>query len=103
MPLSCAAPRPSAIWRAIASASATGSGALLEPLRERLAFDQLQHQERLAVGLLEAVDRADVRVVERREHLRLALEARQALGVVRDVRGSTLIATSRDSRVSGAR
>ena len=34
-------------------------------------------------SVLEAVERRDVRVVERGEHARLALEARQALGVLR--------------------
>ena len=32
-------------------------------------------------GLFQAVDRADVRMIERREKLRLALEARDALGI----------------------
>ena len=52
-----------------------------DPIGERRPFDQLEHQRLDAVGLLEAVDRRDVRMVERREHLRLALEARQPLGV----------------------
>ena len=34
-----------------------------------------------AIGLLEAVDRADVRVIERREQPRFALEAREAIGI----------------------
>ena len=32
-------------------------------------------------GLLKTVDRGDVRMVERGQHLRLALEPRQTLGV----------------------
>ena len=49
-----------------------------------------------AVGLLEPVDRRDVRMIQRGEHLRLALEARQALGIAaRTASGRTLIATSR--------
>ena len=59
---------------------------------------------RRAVGVLDAVDRRDVRVVERREQARLALEAREPLGIgARTRAGSTLIATSRPSRVSRAR
>ena len=36
---------------------------------------------RHAVALFQAVDRADVRMIERREHARLALEAREAIGI----------------------
>jgi hypothetical protein len=53
----------------------------LDPLFELLALDQLEDQEGLAVGFLEAVDGGDVRVTA----------------------GSTLIATSRPSFVSVAR
>ena len=48
---------------------------------QRLALDQLEDQRAHAVGLLEAVDRGDVGMIERREHARLALEARQPIGV----------------------
>jgi hypothetical protein len=48
---------------------------------------------------LQTVDGADVRVVERGEQLRLALEARQPIGIA----GSTLMATSRFSLGSEAR
>jgi hypothetical protein len=41
----------------------------------------LQDQESNAVGLLEAVDRGDVRVIKRSEHFSLALEASHALRV----------------------
>ena len=37
-----------------------------------------------AVGVLEAVDRADVRMIQRGEHPRFALEARQAFGIGRE-------------------
>ena len=40
--------------------------------------------------VLEAVDRRDVRMVQRREQLRLALEARESLGVAREERGQNL-------------
>ncbi len=55
----------------------------LQPLGEVLAFDQLEHEEELAIRLLEAVDGGDAGVVERREQLRLAAEASQPLGVLR--------------------
>ena len=50
MPFSCAASSASAIWRAIASASASGSGAARDPVGQRLALDELQHQRRAPVG-----------------------------------------------------
>ncbi|MGD8377238.1 MAG: hypothetical protein PVF68_13975 [Acidobacteriota bacterium] len=52
--------------------------ALGEPLGEIRPLHQLQHQPTGAVRLLHAVDGADIGVVERGEHLRLALEAGQA-------------------------
>ena len=66
-----------------------GDRPALQPRREVLALDELHHQE---VGPspvlerrgLEAVEVRDVRVVERGEQLRLALEAREPLGVGRE-------------------
>ena len=84
MPCSCAASSASAICRAIGSASSSGIGPCGDPLRERRPLDQLQHQRADAVRLFEAVDRRDVRMIQRREHLRLALEAGEAIGIVRE-------------------
>ena len=63
--------------------------AALQPVREVLALDEFHREEVDARGVvergaLEAVDVGDVRVIERREQLGLALEARQALGVRRE-------------------
>ena len=46
------------------------------------AFDQLHDERADAARILEAVNLRDVRMIERREHLRLAAEAREALGIV---------------------
>src|SRR5262249_353618 len=46
-----------------------------DAIGERLAVDQFQHERGDAGALLETVDRRDVRMIERREHARLALEA----------------------------
>ncbi len=51
-----------------------------DPFRQRLALHQLQDERSRAARFLEAVDVRDVRMVERRQDLRLALEARQPLG-----------------------
>ena len=89
IPFSWAASSASAICRAMASASRTAaracaSRAIGERLRERLAVHQLENQEPDAVGFFEPVDRADVRMVQRGEHPRLALEAREPIRVARE-------------------
>ena len=87
IPFSCAASRASAICCATATACATGRPRpgdcppLVRCCDQRLAVHQFQDQRRHAVGVLESVDGADVRVIERRQHARLALEARAPLGI----------------------
>ena len=53
--------------------------------RERFAVHQLEHEESGRVRLLEPVDRPDVRMIQRGEQLRLALEARHALAIARRI------------------
>jgi hypothetical protein len=53
-----------------------------QTLLEVLALDELEGEEGLPVGLLEPVDGGDVRVVEGREKVGLALEAAEALRVL---------------------
>src|SRR5467141_4257320 len=50
-------------------------------LRERLPLDELVYEVVRALHVLEPIDAGDVRMVEGGEQLRLALEAREALGV----------------------
>src|SRR5262245_28006728 len=90
IPLSCAVSSALATCRAIANASSSGECAALETRRERLALDQFEHQEALAPGLLQAIDRTDIRVAERREQLGFALEARNTLGALGERRGQGL-------------
>ena len=47
---------------------------------ERLAVDELEDEHLLTIDLFQPVDRADVRVVQRRQHLRFAPEAREPFG-----------------------
>ena len=70
----------------MASACGIGNGAALEAIGERLAFDQFEHQRADAIRFFQPVDRADVRVIERRERPRFAREAGAALGVGGEVR-----------------
>ena len=100
-PLSWAASRPSAICLAISSRLVERERPPCEPLREILALDQLHRQEAIAAVLVQTVDRGDVRVVQRGQQLRLALEAGEPLGVAGEASsGRTLIATSRSRVVS---
>ena len=54
------------------------------PDLSKLNFDQFKDECLAPVGVFESVDRSDVRVVERGEHMRFALEPREALRVVRE-------------------
>ena len=101
MPFSCAASSASAICRATGAPRPPG-GAAQEPLGHRLPFDQL-HYEEMPAGGSHPVERGDVRVVERGEHLGFPLEAGDALCVGCDGCRITLIATLRPSLVSRAR
>ena len=60
---------------------ANGERAMAQALGERLPWNELHHEEALAVVLLETVQRGDPRVVERGEHAGLTLESPQSLGV----------------------
>ena len=108
MPFSCASSRASAICFAMAIASSTGIAPALQPLGEVLAGDELHRQEvrGRAVGerrALEAVDVRDVGVVERGQQLRLALEAGEALGILRQLGRQHLDRdVASELRVSGA-
>ena len=90
MPCSCAASSASAICRAIASASSTGSGPLRDPIGKRRAFDQLQDQRMDLATVLEPVDAADIRMIQRGQHVRLAREARPPIGIVHERVGQNL-------------
>ena len=61
-----------------------------ETLDDGLAFDELEHEAADAVGLLQSVDRANVRMVQRRQHPRLAFEARKPIRVRQEVVGHDL-------------
>ena len=54
-----------------------------ELLGQCLSFDQLQDEEADAAGLLEAVDRGDVRVVERGEGARFPFEPPEVFRIPR--------------------
>ena len=64
MPCSCAASRASAICFAIGSASSIGIGPCRDTVGERRPLDQFHHERTDTVGLLQAVDLRDVRMVQ---------------------------------------
>ena len=57
-----------------------GERAVGQPLGQRWSFDELEHEAADTVGFFQPVDRCDVGVVQRRQYLRLPLEAPQAFG-----------------------
>ncbi|MCX6545199.1 MAG: hypothetical protein NTV05_12425 [Acidobacteria bacterium] len=71
--------------RACHLAGVVESGGHVERPAKRIPLHQFQHEVVEAVRLLEAVDRGDVRVVERRQRPRLAVDACQAAGVAREL------------------
>ena len=52
-----------------------------QSIRDRLPLDQLHHQRLDAVGVFDAVNGGDVRMIERRQDARFALEARPSIGI----------------------
>src|SRR5262249_2669262 len=54
-----------------------------DTIGQRVALDELDHERGRSGRLFQAVDLRDVRMVERRERLRLALEAHHAIAVAR--------------------
>ena len=54
---------------------------LRDPVRERWAFDQLQHQRLDDIVVFHPMDRADVGVIQRRKDLCLALESREPASI----------------------
>ena len=64
--------------------------ALLQAIREDLAFEQLHHQEVRVALVADVEERADVGVVERGDRLGLALEALAALLVLGEGGGEDL-------------
>ena len=58
----------------------------LEAIGQRRPLDQLEDQRRHAIGFLQPVDRADVRMIERGQQARFAREAGAALGVGGEMR-----------------
>ena len=74
----------------------------VEQAGEVAPADVAHRQEQHAVALADAVDRHDVRVLERGRHARLAQEALAEALVARELGGITFTATRRLSATSSA-
>ena len=61
-----------------------------QSLRERLSFDELEDEGVHAISIFEAVDGPDVRMIERSERARLALEACMPVGIGGEAGGQDL-------------
>ena len=61
-----------------------------DPMPECLSLQQLHGDERSPIGLIDFVDRADVRMVQRRRSLGLPLESAEGLRIVGEFFGEEL-------------
>ena len=93
MPCSCAASSASAICLAIGSASSSGIAPARDPLRRGPRLRRAPSPARATpLDFLEAVDVRDVGMIQRRERLRFAREAREPIGIAaRTTSGRTLM------------
>ena len=89
-PRSWAASSASAIWRAMSSASSTGSRPRASRCARSSPGTSSIARKRVPIRVVDAVDRGDVGVVQRGQQLGLALEAGQPLGVVGERVGQDL-------------
>ena len=83
-PRSCAASSACAICLMIGSSSLERHRAARDPLRQGFARNELHLDDARSSRLLEPEQRGDVGVIERSEHTRFALEAREPVGVGRE-------------------
>jgi hypothetical protein len=74
----------SAICFAMRSASFERQRAFCDAIREHRAFHEFQDERVRAAGVLEAVDRRDVGMVEGGEHLRFSAEPCDAITIKRE-------------------
>ena len=81
MPRACAASRPRAICAVIGERFARPERSPVEEVAQRLAVEQLGDRVTDAVVVAEVVNRQDVGVRNRGHRTRLALEARDAIGI----------------------
>ena len=76
--------------RATCSVSAIESGLAASRSARVVALDELEHQRRLLAGLDHVIDGRYIRMVERCQRARLALESRDGIGVGRNARRHNL-------------
>ena len=62
-----------------------GNRTARDPIGDRLALDQLEHERVGLAAVFESVNRRDVRMIERGEELRFPFETSQAIGVEREI------------------
>jgi hypothetical protein len=82
---------------------AQGHRSPVDAMLERLALEQLHDDEVLVLVLADVVDRADVRMIQSRGRLRLALKALDGHGIARQIGGEELQChRSAKTRILGA-
>jgi hypothetical protein len=90
MPFECAASSASAIWMPKSSTVLISSGFPSNPVPECLPLQQFHGDEGSPIGLVNLMDRADVRVVQRGSSFRFTLETTQGLWIVGQFVGKEL-------------
>ncbi len=83
MPCSCAASSASAICFAIGSASSSGIGRRAIRSASVVALDEFHHERGGTAAFFEPIDGSNVRMIQRGEDFRFALEASQSVGICR--------------------
>ena len=80
-----------------------GQRAGREAIGQRRTLQQFQDEGPNPLGFFKAVDRGNVWMIQRGEQTRFALEPGEPFRVVENLRGRTLMATSRPNLASLAR
>ena len=93
MPRSCAAPSAVGDLSRDRQRLVERDGPLGDAVGKGWSLDELHHDRLHAIGILEPVDRCDVRVIERRQDFGLALETGEPVGICRQPAGRILTAT----------
>ena len=90
IPLACDAASASATWILMSSTFSVAIGLSADALLQALALQLLHHDEGMPVVIFNAVDRADIGMIQQRCRPRLSLESFQRFGVAGEIFGNEL-------------
>ena len=90
IPFSCAASSASMISRAIRKRLGQRNRSLRQPIGQRFAVHELEDQKLRSVGFFETVNAGNVRMIQRGQQLRFALEPSDPFGILGERCGQAL-------------